>query len=195
MKDLGEFFDKNWVMGRPKIFIANRETLDSVSDRISNRWVLGYTGRMGVYLLEQGKFTSDSEQKREFNNDEYETLMKHELAHLFFELVAQTPGYRKPSWLSEGVSIYTSEEYKKKKKPIEFKNFLNFFENGQLGVYVESGWVVKLLVDNYGKEKLLELIKSLKEKPDQQKFLINFERIYGFEINYDKMNELMKESA
>jgi len=51
---------------------------------------------------------------------------------------------------------------------------------------------VELLIERYGKEKLLELLKAIKrEKPDESGFARLFEKVYGIELSYEKLNDLL----
>ena len=97
---------------------------------------------------------------------------------------------RGPVWLSEGTAIYTSGQTKLKLKPKELKNFLEFYAEGGSEVYAESGFVIEALVKKFGKEKLLKLIESLKNISNENQFKDAFQNIYGFPLNYEKINEI-----
>jgi hypothetical protein len=97
----------------------------------------------------------------------------------------------KPVWLCEGVAIYTSGQNMGKHPVESFKEFLNFHENGGKGVYAESGFAVYLLIKEFGKEKLLDLIKGLKSIVSQKDFTALFVKIYGLEPTYDMFNKLL----
>jgi hypothetical protein len=43
-------------------------------------------------------------------------------------------------------------------------------------------------VKNYGKEKLLRLIRSIKDAGNEAAFAKKFKNIYGFELNYNNFN-------
>ena len=73
-----------------------------------------------------------------------------------------------------------------------FNEFLGFYDNGGRGVYAESGFAVHLLVKEFGKQKLLNLIKGLKSVSSQKDFTSLFVQIYGIEPTYEKFNELLK---
>lgn len=141
-----------------------------------------------MFVLNKNNFEKES--NHNYSDEIYLKLIKHELAHIFFSKLSN--GRNKPVWLSEGVSIYASNQLKNKKKPEAFKNFLKFGEKKGKGVYEESGFVVELLVNKFKKEKLLNLIKNLSKANSEDSFKALFKEIYGFELNYENINKLKK---
>lgn len=51
-------------------------------------------------------------------------------------------------------------------------------------MYVESGFVVEMLVKKFGKNKLFELIRSLQDVSDEKQFSAIFKKNYGFQLSY-----------
>jgi len=86
----------------------------------------------------------------------------------------------------EGVAIYLSDQNKTKKKPNQLQEFLQHYSknNKNSNVYKESGFAIEFLVKNFGKQKLLKLIKSLKEINSKEEFAKKFKENYGFDLNY-----------
>lgn len=191
IKELGDFFGINWVRNKPKVFLVpDRKTINSLRGGETPNWVVGWGGaKTGVYILDSKNFLKESENS--YTLEKWQALVKHELAHCFFDVA--TGGYRKPVWLSEGLSIHLSGQNQWKKPIKEFENVLEFYEKHGKEVYYESGFLVQLLVEKYGKEKLLELLGKIKEeKPDEKHFSKLFEETYGFELSYANLNEKLK---
>lgn len=183
MIDLGQFFGINWIENRPKIFILpNRRAFDEMEGKETPRWEVGFTrtSQMAVYLLDRKNYEKESENT--YSEEIYAALLKHELCHCFWTV--KTRGYSKPRWLSEGLCVYLSGQLEWKKKPEKLESFLNSFEKTEAGVYTEGGYAAKFLVEKYGKEKMLELLKRLSEKPDESGFKKLFVEIYGVELSY-----------
>jgi hypothetical protein len=67
---------------------------------------------------------------------------------------------------------------------------LKFHDKGGGDVYGESGFVVMMLVDRYGKHKLLKLIKGTKDIRSRKEFGRLFKGIYGFSPTYAEFNRL-----
>ena len=65
----------------------------------------------------------------------------------------------------EGLAMYLAGDIDSLTSPDNLENFLNFYNQdmSSTGVYEEAGFAVKNLIENYGKEKLLLLLKVLKE--------------------------------
>ena len=189
MDELNEFFGINWVENVPKVFFVNsRKQINDIVGRKTEDWWVGWNEGKTVYLLDQDKFTTESKHK-DIEDKEYRALIKHEFCHAF----QTASGYFwKPNWLREGLCHYTSGQLDFEKKPKVFKFFLNFYEKTGAEVHWESGWVVKILLDNFGKEKLLGLLKDLKaKKPDEEGFKKIFVETYGIELNYESFNKLI----
>lgn len=185
MDELVSFFNIGNVS--PNVFfVPNRKIIDNLKKKKTESWVVGWVDSGNVYILDRKNFETESNHK--YSLERYIALMKHELCHVFFSKLSN--GRNKPIWLSEGISIYISGQLKFKKKPEQFTNFLDFGEIGGSGVYKESGFVVGLLVEKYGKEKLFELIRRLSEIKSKEGFDLLFEEIYGFVLGYEKINSI-----
>jgi len=189
MKELDDFFGLNWKRNKPNIFLVrDRNTINNLRGIKTEDWVVGFVNKADIYLLDRENYEKESCHK--YSDEEYSKTIKHELTHCFFQVVS---GFKnKPDWLWEGIAVYLSEQYKTKNKPEEIKEFLNYYEKSGPGVYNESGFVVEFLVKNYGKQKILDLITSLKEIDSEEKFAEKFKEIYGFELNYKNFQKPLK---
>jgi len=65
------------------------------------------------------------------------------------------------------------------------KDFIKFYKKKGKEVYYESGFAVEFLVEKYGKNKILKLVKSLKNIDSEEEFNKKFKEIYGFELKYE----------
>lgn len=190
-KSLGKFYDINWTADLPKVFILkDRKTINLFGTKKTEPWLVAWAdyGMQTVFILDRKGFEKYSSNK--YSDEYYSSLIKHELSHLFYKTISG--GKWGPKWLSEGVAIYTSGQTKLKPKPKEFKNFLSFYEHSGPGVYAESGFVIEALVKKFGKDKLLELIRSLQNISTEIQFNKIFKKVYKFSIGYKLMNDLIK---
>ncbi|MDO8569371.1 MAG: hypothetical protein Q7R89_01135 [bacterium] len=185
IKDLNEFYEINWTHHLPTIIIVDdRETINLLKGSKTENWVAGWTNGSQIYVLNKNNFEKESSHK--CNPDEYSALIKHELSHCFYNILSNY--HHIPIWLSEGVASYTSGQNNFKNKPKEFNKFLACYDHGGKGVYGESGFFVQILVEKFGKQKLLNLIKELKSLKSQEEFDKFFAKEYGFNLNYDEIN-------
>ena len=170
-----------------KLNLQEDSWLEKVYDTIRGTktpsWLVGFGGRgmNGVYLLDRNNFEKESENT--YSEERYAALLKHELAHCFTDIL--TKSYRYPIWLMEGLAIYLSNQLKWRKKPEKFSKFLSSFDQQREGVYSESGFIVKVLIEKYGKEKMIELLKQLSGRPDEPTFTDYFKNVYGIDLNYE----------
>lgn len=191
MSELNEFYERKWTYGLPRIFIVqDRRTINSLRGKETNSWERSWNeGSKNNFILDNEMMEQESCHKK-LSDEEYATSVKHELSHSFFLKIST--GKTKPLWLCEGVSIYTSGQTKLWKKPAKLHTFLEYYDDSEnvTGVYTESGFAVELLVENFGKHKLLDLIRSLATADTQEKFNISFKDIYGFDPTYDEFAKL-----
>lgn len=186
MKELSSFFNLNWIHNQPKLFIVpDRKTIDSLRGQKTKDWVVGWSTSGSVYLLSKDNYETQS--CHSYSDKKYFALLKHELAHSFFNVIAQT-SY--PLWLNDGVSIFISGQLEFKKRPPKLNRFLNSTTNYQEGMYEESGFAVEFLVEKFGKEKLLDLIKNLKDIKSDQEMNVLFKSIYCFDLSYENFEVL-----
>lgn len=181
MKELNSFFEIDWIYNCPRLLLVpDRETIDSLRGRKSEGWLVGWAANGNVYVLNAKNFEKES--NHTYSDKEYFSLIKHELAHCFSSIVSDRA--QKPIWLLEGISMYVSGQTALKTKPKKFETFLNYFDEGGKGVYSEAGFAVLFLVEKFGKEKLLLLLKKTKDCKTKKSFANVFKSIYHFELTY-----------
>ena len=192
MAKLNKFFGKNWTKNTPWLFIVkDRKMINGLMGWDTPGWLVAWGGKPKngtayVYILDKDNYEKES--IKEYSDEKYEAMVLHELTHCFIDSI--TGSYRKPAWLNEGISEYLADQLKWKKKiPGKFEEFLDSFDEGKKGAYLEGGFVVKMLVEKYGKDKLLFLLNRIKEiKPDEKRFSQLFKEVYGIELGYKEIN-------
>lgn len=188
MKDLGAFYGIRWNIDTPRIIIVDdRETIDVLKGKKTEPWLVGWVdSHRDLFILNRKNLTKESD--KTYSKEYYTALIKHELSHLFFNILS---GHQKsPVWLCEGTAIYTSGQIKLKKRPTKLVSFLEFYDKSDRAVYDEAGFAVETLVKKYGKDKLFELIRELKTVKSQRQFNTAFKKIYGFRLNYAVINAI-----
>lgn len=187
MRDLNDFYEINWVRNTPTIVIVeDRKTINIMRQEETPDWNVGWiNGNMGwACVLDRNNFEKESSHK--YKPETYKATVKHELSHLFYGILCGRAN--KPDWLWEGTATYTSGQNKFKKSVTKFKEFLEFYEKSGGGVYYESGFFVQFLVEKFGKQKLLDLIKSLKNIKTKEELEQLFSKQYGFNLTYNEIN-------
>jgi len=104
-------------------------------------------------------------------------VIPHELAHLVFDTVVSNPYHYPPSWLNEGIAVYLSEGFGAgdRRDVREAAAAGTIMPLAALGAafpttrdrfylaYSESVSAVSFLVDTYGRDALVELVRSFGE--------------------------------
>jgi hypothetical protein len=177
MKEYEKFFEFKWNNQRPKIFRLSAKNYLQLTEGLLRKSATAFS--KGDYIFLQDKYFKDKK--------EIERILRHELAHAFTYCIANSKKY-KPCWLWEGIAVYISGENKNKTNNL-FNKFLKYYNFIDSNAYSESGFVVQFLVENYGKKKLVELIKSLKNINSEEVFSKKFKEIYKFELSYNQLNK------
>ena len=190
LKELNDFYGINWVRNLPRLIIVdNRKSIDALFGKKSEGWMIGWSENNNIYVLDKAKFSNESDHK-EYSDEEYAMLIKHEMSHSFSSILAK--GEVKPKWLWEGIAIYTAGQNSLRTKPDKFKGFLEHFDNGGKDVYTEAGFAVQLLVEKFGKQKILTLISSSKNN-SKAEFCVTFKSIFCFDPTYEEFDQIASE--
>ena len=191
MEELNNFFGIKWRKNRPPVFVwKDINQLNFFYENNVPKYLGACIRYFSIYLPTLEVFKKRLKFKKDYE-EKYKIIFKHELCHLFFKKYSNQIN-ASPVWLTEGVSIFVSGELKYKKSISKFKTFLYFFQKEGLGVYGESGFAVELLIKNFGKQKILKLIKSLSTAKTKTDFNKLFKKIYGEEPTYAFFNNLLK---
>lgn len=189
MKELDEFFKLNWIENTPLLIIVpDRATIDKLKQEKTENWIVAwaeYYNSIKIYILDPSNYEKYSCHK--YTEKEYYRLIKHELAHCFTAVLSNYS--YKPIWLLEGISIFLSGQNASYSTPQIFTSFLNSYNDYEVNVYEEAGFVVELLIKKFGKQKIIKLLKALGTHKTQKDFNIIFEKIYGFEPKLNAINK------
>ena len=127
------------------------------------------------------------------NVDWGKRVIAHELAHLLVYQITYNPYGRMPVWVDEGLATYaegnlTSHMQTVLDDAIRTDDLVSvhslcssFPAGGKVELYyAESYSLVKFLIDTYGQEKMLELLRAFKQGDQYNDALI---KVYGFDLN------------
>jgi len=188
LEELREFFQFRWEKNTPKLIVVeDRNTINAVYGKPTENWMVAWAeDTRNIFILSRENYEKYSSHK--YSEDEFYKLIKHELSHMFYKLITFTD---KPRWVNEGISTYISGQLDSTKPIQEFKVFLNYFDKTDAELYKESGYLIKLLTDKFGKDKLSTFIKSLKGVKDQESASKVFFDAFGLELTYAELNKLL----
>lgn len=188
MKELNKFFGKQWIYNTPKLFIVDdRKTIDLLREEKTEDWVVGWSwGRNAIFILNPKNISSES--NHDGNTYNIRHLIKHELCHAFFQMAF---GQSKFQWINEGVALYAAGQLEDYDKPKKFDGFLGENVNK---VFRESGYVIKLIIDNFGKEKLFEFLRKQSNISKLEELNSLFKEIFGTKLDYSFFNKLINKT-
>ena len=94
----------------------------------------------------------------------FQKTLKHELTHIYLRKINKNLSF----WLNEGTALYVAnQDYYKKINPttITINTLKEIYRSGQdMRTYVIGKNIVDQIIDNYGKQKLLDIIKIKTKK-------------------------------
>ncbi len=148
-------------------------------------WVVGWSwGRNAIFVLNPENISSQSSHNG--NTYNFKQLIKHELCHSFFQIFF---GQSKFRWIHEGLAIYTAGQLESYRKPEKFEGFLS---EDEMKIYDEAGFVIKIILDNFGKGKLFEFLQKQTNLTEFKKLNSLFQQIFKIKLDYTSFNKLLK---
>jgi len=193
IEELKVFFDIYPKGRRPSLtLVSDRKTINALRGGQTEPWVVGWFGGENVYVLCPENYEAESDHK--YSDEEYRALIKHELCHMFVLKICETNRNAGPLWIWEGTAIYVSGQNRLKKPLSEFHAFIeqkDYIADAK-SLYYESGFAVGLLIEKFGKEKFLTMLKNLKNLKSEEEFNAYFKELYGFELMLENFNNLLE---
>jgi len=187
--ELNDFFEINWTGNLPRIFfMPDRKTCDYIAQKKTEDWGVGWVysdyrdAFTAIFILSRENYEKES--CHEYSDERYAALIKHELCHAFIRVFMKCRGYM-PVWLNEGLCTYLSGQNKFRKRPEKFSKFLDYYDSHGPDVYHEPGFVVKFLVEKFGRKKFMEFLEGAREICSREEFDELFKRVFEREIGYD----------
>jgi len=184
-KELDIFF--GFKAPEPLLFLLdNREDLDLVWGKKTERWFVGAFKNNSIFILNYKVYSKESSHKAE----EFWQTLKHEYCHYYYTQITRS---HYPVWLNEGLASYISgkkliltDDYKAK-----LLDIFDYFDRVDKGAYAIGQFWVEYLIKKYGKRKFLKLINSFDAQFDRQQFIFKFYQVYGFKFSRDSFLEFI----
>ena len=133
--------------------INSRAEYDELRGQKTKDWMVGFTRGKTVYILDKDKFETDSSHP----GSDFEPVLKHEIAHIYYRQLKKNGG---PAWLNEGTACFVAGQNKKPpQEAVTIETLEQYHDHGGEGIYSIGRYMVNQIMENYGKEKLFELIE------------------------------------
>jgi len=161
------------------IFIKKRVELNKARGYKTKKWEVGGIFEDDTILIfDKEVFDKVSPHPKKYF---YSTLV-HEIAHIYTE---KHFGFLYPIWLTEGIAYVVARQDKEikkyKKKDIRKGHYDKDWIKDTY--YTSSCRFTKYLLDNFGKDKLMGLMKILKMYEKKREFYKKFEKVFGKSFN------------
>jgi len=183
-KELNSFFGiKMW---QPFVILVNsRKDIDRMHGRKTEDWLVGWTSGCNIFILKPKVFTKESSHK---DREYFWKVLKHEYCHLYFK---QMTSIDYPAWLNEGLACYLAKQKKTPPSNKEALEIFKYYKKLDKNIYRIGYFWVNFLIKKFGKNKLMELIKSLKPQITEKQFAQNFYRIYQIYYSVKDFEKLL----
>lgn len=186
-KELDAFFGVDYRL--PKVFfIESRSDFDAVCGRKTEDWVVGHTNDGVFFITHPEVYTKISNHK---NQSGWIKTFRHEMNHIWYDRLMGSPF---PFWLAEGLAMYFAGQkpYKagidtllkivKIEKEKEWRTLL----------YKLGGYWVYFLIDNFGKEKMMRLLKEIRKDKTMKNLKDSFYKIYKYKFTKTDLKKLIE---
>lgn len=169
------------------VLATSREEFNKLTNvQHSEPWMAGWSNGYKIVVIHPDKLEELTEGAH--HSDSHPKRIKHELAHLFYAKL--THGEIKPAWLNEGLAFYLDGRGGAKPKGVEdVYTAVRYFTNGDGQLYSSGSYIVKKLIEKYGKDKLLTLIRSIRAGLTESLFQELFQKVYDFKFTEDELEK------
>lgn len=184
-RELSDFFGIQVFF--PNIFfIQSRKQFDDIWKMKSKKWMSGGADGRNIFILDPSIYTKESDHK---NLEHFWKTLKHEYCHLYYRKITGT-GF--PKWLNEGLANYLANQIKKEPTKEKALEVFDYYNKSDWQIYDIGYFWVKLLIEKFGKKKLLTLVKSINSQTIEKEFAESFYQIYKFRYSRTDFEKLLK---
>lgn len=139
--------------------VNSRQEMDKLYGRQTKDWLVAFVEGQSIYIFDKPKFADESTHPI----SDFEIVLRHEVSHVFFKRL-KPDGF--PNWLDEGVACYIAGQNQTAKfDSISLATLKRYNETSDDEIYDIGSYMVGRIIEEYGKDKLFELI-SLKSYDD-----------------------------
>jgi len=171
------FFETDKITVPEVHFLYTREAMDEILGRKSERWERAVCGHGKISIFHPSKTV----ELTTHTNDDFREVIKHEMTHAFYNEIT---GSHQPRWFNEGLANVVAESPRQKPREIDEPVIDKYFAHSGPDTYAWGYWMVKYLLGEFSKDKLVQLIKSLAGgKMTKEFFAEKFRAVYSFDVS------------
>ena len=176
-RDFYELTDADKVPDPPIKFLFTRAEVDEALGRKSEPWVRAVTNRKGLFFVDESVLEDITPHKK----GDFWKVVHHEMSHWYFDHLTGAFNGR-PKWFVEGLAEHMAGQ--KTYLPVETEENVcaKHYYNCDEQTYRWGILMLNKLVRDYGKEKLLEMIKYIGPDMTEKSFAKDFNKVYGITL-------------
>lgn len=167
--------------------IDSRKDIDRIWRKKTEKWLTAWTKNNNIFILNPKNYTRESDHK---DIKHFWQTLKHECSHLYFKQLTQA---NYPKWLNEGLACYLANQVKKELTQKEALKVFDYYSKIDWQIYSIGYFWVKLLIEKFGRKKLLTLLKQLKPNLSEHKFKLIFYKLYKIKFSKKHLSILLME--
>lgn len=184
-KELSDFFGIEIYF--PSVFFINsRKQYDDVWKTKSKNWMVGGADSRNIFILDSEVYTRESSHK---DPKDFWLVLKHEYCHIAIRQFYKQD-HNRPKWLNEGLCCYLANQVKRTPTKKEALKVFNYYSKADWRIYAIGYFWTKLLIDKFGKRKLLQLLKNINYNTTEKEFSRLFYGVYKIHYTKKDLNEL-----
>lgn len=180
-----QFFGED-IDGIEVRILYTREEMDEALNHKTQSWVVGLACRNKTIVIFSPKIFS---KVSPHPTSDFLPVLTHEIAHVF---TGELFHLKYPRWLSEGLSGYVAEQYKTRASNVpviqDFAEIHDMEGWNKTYPYNQAYSFTAYIIERFGKESLLSLLKSLAPNDSFQEFANKFVDAYKCDFDSCKID-------
>lgn len=168
------------------IFINSRNAYNKLCGRKTESWEIGHAEGKLIIMLSWNAVS-----KSERNWESYKKVLKHEYAHVAYRHLT---GHGYPKWLNEGLACYLAGQKKKSCSLEDALSVFDYFSKSDKHIYNIGYHWVNLLVNCFGKKKILKLVKQLECEMSEDAFKKAFFNTYAIRFSERSLKKFLQQN-
>lgn len=158
-------------------FLKSRDEMDKLWNKKTPAWLVAKAGEnREIHIFDKEIFDRVSPHPK----NDFEKVLIHEITHIYTK---EKFNLTFPMWLNEGIAYVVASQDKKEGNKKDISKMHTFDEWNENPSYGSSGKFVRFLLNKFGKDRLLNLLKRIEKNEKKEKFNEKFREIYGYELN------------
>ncbi len=171
-KRFKDFFGVSFEL--PRVFLfKSRNQMSILFQRKLSKWHVGNS---------DGNYVCITKDLLKIDPERFWKVLTHEYAHMAIHVYSQC-NHIKPRWLNEGLSCYLAKQWKPVMAQKLTKDSLNlYFDKTDNYIFPLGYNQVRMLIERYGKLRILKLLKQAKKINNKKDFNKIFKNIYKIDL-------------